>query len=326
MKSVLNQKDVRRKVAAVIVTYNRKELLGECIEAIFKQTYAVNKIILINNASTDGTEELLKERKYLENKKIEYVLMAKNIGGAGGFYEGIKLAEKMNIDWIWIMDDDTIPECRCLEELLKAEEYIQNYRNEKISFLASSIYGPEGECMNVPELSSKLAANGYQYWYKFLSKGIVNISTATFVSILINKDAVKKCGLPCKEYFIWGDDSEYTKRLTTYFEEAYLVGNSIAIHKRINAKALSIKNEDKLSRIDMYHYYYRNNFINTMYYSGRYRAYMMLIKCVVECLKLNDTKLERYKRKIMCKGYREGITQYRKFASYINAQLADKDK
>lgn len=324
-KDMLGIQNITKKIVAIVVTYNRKYLLVECLEAIFEQTYEVEKIIVINNASTDGTEDLLKEKGYLKNKRIDYVLMEKNVGGAGGFYEGIKRSREMDIDWIWIMDDDTIPKCECLEELLKAEKIIKNEQNSnsKIAFLASTIYGPKGECMNVPDIQLKCAVNGYPYWYKNLSKGMVNISAATFVSLLVNIEAVKKCGLPCKDYFIWGDDTEYTKRLATYYGDAYLIGTSIAVHKRENAKALGIKNENAVSRIKMYHYYYRNNFINAVFYDAKYKVWVLLIRCIKDCLKLRSTKIERYKRNIMCKGYWEGITQYKKFASYIRIQLGE---
>lgn len=78
------------KIDAVVVTYNRKALLIECVEAILKQKYAVDKLIIIDNASTDGTEEELKKIEILNRNDVVYKKLEKNIGGAGGFYEGIK--------------------------------------------------------------------------------------------------------------------------------------------------------------------------------------------------------------------------------------------
>lgn len=86
------------KVAAVVVTYNRKELLRECLNALLNQTRPLDEIIVIDNASTDGTQEMIaKEFPY-----ITYVLMSENIGGAGGFHEGMKLAYEKGYDWIWV--------------------------------------------------------------------------------------------------------------------------------------------------------------------------------------------------------------------------------
>ena len=146
------------------------------------------------------------------------------------------------------MDDDTIPEPDCLENLLHASQILSE---NNISFLASAVYGMNQECMNVPVLDIRNKSNGYPDWYRHLGDGMVAIRNATFVSIMIRNDAISQCGLPCKDYFIWGDDSEYTLRLTTYYGKAYFVGDSVAIHKRKIAKSLDIKNETESSRIVM---------------------------------------------------------------------------
>lgn len=252
-------------VIAVVVTYNRKDLLVECLEAILKQSLKPSKIILIDNNSTDGTNELLKQRGFMDDESIEYVLLSKNIGGAGGFYEGMKIANRYNPDYIWIMDDDTIPK----EEALKECEKAINKLEEPFSFLASMVYGLNGEFMNVPKINNSKAENGYEYWHKYLDKGLVSLKSATFVSLLINNKAIEKVGLPCKDYFIWGDDTEYTMRLTKYFGPAYLVGGSEVIHKRIGGENISIIKEENKNRINLYYYYYRNKLINNNEYFGR---------------------------------------------------------
>lgn len=261
------------RVHAVVVTYNRKELLQECIDAILRQTTPVEKLILIDNNSTDGTEAFLREQKYLENVAIEYIKLPENIGGAGGFYEGMKVARGYNPDWIWIMDDDTIPTETCLEELLNAGTKIKG----KVSFLASSVRGIHDEAMNVPKIARE-QFNSYYDWYQYLDEGIVKIAKATFVSLLINIDAVKKCGLPWKEFFIWGDDSEYTQRVIRDYGNAYMVGKSLTIHKRFSAEALSIVKEENKNRIPMYFYYYRNNLIGFWEYENALYRFLCMGK------------------------------------------------
>ena len=252
------------KVSAVVVTYNRKELLLECLQAILNQTYKLDEIIIIDNNSEDGTYEYLKENGILDHDGITYVILNKNTGGAGGFYEGIKRASEKKYDWVWVMDDDTIPKDDCLQKLLEAKDKVK----EKVGFMASSVYGENGECMNVPDIDNSKRENIYASWYKYLSNGIVGIKNATFVSILISGEAIQKCGFPIKDYFIWGDDIEYTTRITTYYGKAYFVGESIAIHKRKNSKdGLLLYEEDK-KRINLYFYRYRNEFINKRLYEG----------------------------------------------------------
>ena len=76
------------KVEAVVVTYNRKEMLIQCLDAILNQTSEVDKVIVIDNNSTDNTPDYLKEKGYLDNEKIFFQKLEKNTGGAGGFYKG----------------------------------------------------------------------------------------------------------------------------------------------------------------------------------------------------------------------------------------------
>ena len=102
-----------KKVAAVVVTYNRKKLLKSCIENLLNQTFKID-VIVIDNMSTDGTREMLED--FIATKKIIYHSTGKNIGGAGGFYHGVKMAYEDDYDWIWIMDDDAFPTKTCLEK------------------------------------------------------------------------------------------------------------------------------------------------------------------------------------------------------------------
>ncbi len=261
------------RVQAVVVTYNRKEVLTECLDAIFAQTVSVEKVILVDNNSTDGTEAYLQDKGYMDNPIIKYIKLPENVGGAGGFYAGMKAASEAQPDWIWIMDDDVLPEGTCLEELMKAREVIDG----KVSFLASSVRGQNNEAMNVPKIF-KDQFSKYTDWYKYLNDGIVQIVKATFVSLLVNIEAVNQCGLPWAKFFIWGDDSEYTQRVIRDYGPAYMVGKSLAVHKRSGSEELSIVKEENVNRIPLYFYYYRNNFIGFWEYEDALYKFLCLGK------------------------------------------------
>ena len=94
-------------IVAIIVTYNRKELLKESILSLFQQTYQNFSIYIIDNASTDGTYEYINDM--LDNDRLYYFNTGKNLGGAGGFSFGIKEAVQNGFSYLWIMDDDTLP-------------------------------------------------------------------------------------------------------------------------------------------------------------------------------------------------------------------------
>lgn len=256
-------------VAVLVVTYNRKALLVECLAAVAAQEFAPSAVVVIDNASTDGTEELFRDGGELAGiPGLRYFRMVENLGGAGGFKEGIKRCLEAGCDWIWLMDDDCIARPDTLSELVEALPAAKRLGGEP-SFLASSVLGPEGEPMNVPVLDARPTGNGYADWYLGLADGMVEIECATFVSLLIKARAVEKLGLPIASFFIWGDDTEYTTRLTHRFGPAYLVGKSSVLHKRANAKSLSIQNEDDPARIANFHRLYRNNLIVKRYHHGK---------------------------------------------------------
>ncbi|MBR2801048.1 MAG: glycosyltransferase [Erysipelotrichaceae bacterium] len=269
------------RVTALVVTYNRKELLQECLTAILSQTFAVNSVLVINNCSSDGTEELFKEGGPFCQEKIAFLTTEKNLGGAGGFAYGFEKAR--DYDRLWIMDDDTIPTETALEELLKAEASL----TERPGFLASAVYGPKGEAMNVPVLDRRPSENGYEDWYRHLSDSLIKVRSATFVSLLISAEAVRKMGLPIAEYFLWGDDTEYTTRLSRYYGDSYLCGKSTVIHKRANAKRLSILTEEDPKRIGTFFYLYRNSLLTAKKYNPKGNSalhvcefHLLALKCL----------------------------------------------
>ena len=105
------------KITAVIVTYNRVELLRKSVAHLLAQSRKPDSILIVDNASSDETEafccELMKERK-----EIEYLRLLENTGGAGGFYTGIKVAIKRGADYIWGMDDDAFAQREALEKIV----------------------------------------------------------------------------------------------------------------------------------------------------------------------------------------------------------------
>ena len=109
------------KICAVVVTFNRKDLLINCLNAINEQAYKPHTVIIVDNASTDGTKDLVKQTGYynilLNGINYQYLLLPNNQGGAGGFYNGIKTAyeSKENFDAVWVMDDDGVADKKQLE-------------------------------------------------------------------------------------------------------------------------------------------------------------------------------------------------------------------
>lgn len=249
------------KVTAVVVTYNRSALLRECLEALMAQSRIVDEIVVVDNHSTDDTAQMLQHD--FSAPSVRVYRLRSNYGGAGGFYFGMRKAFEQGADYVWAMDDDCICAPSALEHLLHGFAL-----EPQASFMASKVIGPDGEPMNVPSVSRRATANGYPFWYRHLEEGMVEICDATLVSLLFRRGAVERCGLPHYQFFIWGDDYEYTTRLTRSCAPAFFVGKSLVTHKRWGAKALDFRTDNNPRTIALSPYFYRNMLANLHEYGG----------------------------------------------------------
>ena len=207
------------RVCAVVVTYNRSALLRECLDAVLGQTHPVD-VLVIDNASTDETPSVLEE--YAD--RVRVVRATTNTGGAGGFASGLLLAvDSTDADWFWLMDDDTIARPDCVERLLEAGARLP----EAPAVLASRVEWTDGRRhpMNAGMLDDR-----FDPAEQAAAAGGIALRAASFVSVLLRRDAVVEHGLPMADYFIWVDDVEYTMRLTRD-SVGVLVPSSVAVHK-----------------------------------------------------------------------------------------------
>ena len=207
-------------VCAVVVTCNRRALLEECLDRLEGQSRPVDSVLVVDNASTDGTRELLAERS---GNGVEALHLPVNRGGAGGFKLGLAEAYRRGAEWIWLMDDDTFAEPDCLEALLGALERAP----ERPDVMTSAVRWHDAKLhpMNRPWVRW----NRRPAFAVAAGVGLVPIRAATFVSTLVHRRAVARHGLPLAHYFLWLDDIEYTGRLLRY-SAGYLVPESVVIH------------------------------------------------------------------------------------------------
>mgnify|MGYP003289032621 CR=1 FL=1 len=238
-----------QRIAAIVVTYNRIKLLKQCIEHLQMQTYPCD-ILIVNNASTDETEQVVEEM-IDRFPNIKYRNTGANIGGAGGFNFGMKWAIQDGYDYLWVMDDDCLPKEDALEKLVEADKILKgNY-----GWLASAVFWKDGrECkMNRPKLKKSF----YDY-LEYMKYGIVQAEQATFVSVFFKSEIVEKVGLPIKDFFIWGDDIEYTRRISVRNNlPCFIVGKSQVVHAMKENNGSNIAT-DVSERIDRYKYAFRN--------------------------------------------------------------------
>ena len=196
----------RTNVVAVVVAYNRQELLRRCLDGLAGQTVAPMGTVVVDNASTDDSREVASAHPL----GAHVVALPTNTGGAGGFAAGIAraLTRFPQAEWIWIMDDDTVPTATALEALLRAAEAYPGAP----ALLASRAVWTDGteHPMNRPRTRPALPSALHRH---AALAGARQIRTASFVSILLDARAVREVGLPRASYFLWNDDFEYTSRI-----------------------------------------------------------------------------------------------------------------
>ena len=285
---IYERKKMKNRVCALVVTYNRLELLKENNEALRKQSFPCD-IFIVNNHSTDDT------RDYLDQSGIRHYDCEENLGGAGGFNIGIRKIAKAGYDFIWLMDDDCIPNEDALEKLMEADEKL----NSEYGFLASRVLWTDGSDHAMNRIND----------VKYDQDHIYKTEYATFVSILLKRETVEKVGLPIREFFIWGDDIEYTRRITMRNHmDSYYIDDSIVIHKTKTNIGSKIAFDD-ISGIARYRYAYRNEAYLYAQEGIRGRIYYGL-KCLYNIARIiflaKDHKLKRLK--VLLNGVKEGLS------------------
>lgn len=281
------------KICAVVVTYNRKELLLKCLDALKNQSQHLDAIYIIDNASSDGTNETLLENDYIEqlpkdhsNKDwikystiqnftnndiiICHIMLKENTGGAGGFYEGVKRAYEDGYDWLWLMDDDAEPFEDSLEKLTN------HITDANISALASVVKTADNQIVPLHRKRFDFKSLKNFNITKNISpeiiedNNILKIDDASFVGVLINGKSIKKIGFPKKELFIHGDDTEYSIRLRSV-GEILLIRDSIILHQP-NFNASKYIKKSIFNR-NFYRVKYNNYWLN--YYAVRNNIWLL---------------------------------------------------
>lgn len=206
---------MKNRILALIVTYNRLNKLITAIKSYENQQYLPSEILVIDNNSNDGTKKFL--HKWLNEPgptRKQVVFLKENIGGSGGFYEGMKFSLNLEYDWIWLSDDDAYPS---KDAFLILNTFINT--NKRCAAICSSVINSNGIDTSHRKIINKksdilgepVPQNKYTLDYFY-------INIFSFVGTSINKKVLIDCGLPCKDYFIWFDDTEYSLRVNEKYK------------------------------------------------------------------------------------------------------------
>lgn len=301
---------MKDSVIAVTVTFNSSKFLYRAIEWLKKQTYPISKIIVVDNNSNVEEKEILRKLDK-ENEDVEIIWLENNTGGAGGFYEGMKYAkEHYNPDWYWLMDDDAFPKEDCLQNLLNYSRQVEN-----VGCLAPLIYGIDNKEYQLYH-HKKLA--------KFLHKDIpvvesydeiqeiMSIEADAFVGPLFSKLAVDSVGIADDKLFIYGDDLEYTYRVSRKFN-VYLIKNAL-----INHQDQPINGIQKPTAWWKDYYMYRNRLLFIVTYQNNWILRQIgnilviarvLKQMVLTIVRYHNIKLIKIRYKLLAKSVIDGLMQ-----------------
>lgn len=225
MKYTINRKP---EVAVVMVTYGDRFLfLNQVVQRLDNLGF-VKYIVLVDNLVTGKSIFDLKQLK-LKVDKLITIEQGYNSGSAKGFKKGIKTALDLDIDFIWLLDDDNLPAENALDMLICTWNAVGIDKSENLALLSfrpdRSIFKKAIQ-VNDPNLilGSNNSFLGFHIVDKIYGRKLTNdiqktkslgkVSVAPYGGLFFHKDLVKKIGLPDERYFLYGDDYDYTYRIT----------------------------------------------------------------------------------------------------------------
>lgn len=212
-------------VCAVICTYNRRDLLVECLTALAGQSRRVDRVLIVDNASTDGTLEAVGRSEAARRLDVGYIEMTENTGASGGFAEGVGQALSEGYDWLWMIDNDCMPRPDALAVLLDSPQAAAAQTVALCSALQSvsghwqTVYRGlyrSGETVALPRDAYDQSAVAVDY--------------AAFAGLLVRGRVAAMVGPPKAEFFLWVEDLEWCLRLGAH-GSIWLIPASVALHR-----------------------------------------------------------------------------------------------
>lgn len=299
------------RLIPIIVTYNRLDKLKVAIDKWLKTD--IYKLVIVNNNSTDGTKEYLINLSS-KHKKVIVLNLPENIGGAGGFFEGIKYVHTniKDYDWVVLHDDDAYPNLESINYFLYQKDL-----STADSYM-SAVYYPSGKIslMNMPgylpfktlKQFLKTIIRGNQGFHieseLYYQDKEVDVDFASFVGLFVSRKVVDKVGFPKKDFFIYGDDLEYTIRITNDDFKIKFDPNLKFIH---DCETLHFEQKKIYKPLWKAYFTYRNGIYIYKKLSGRLFPLVLLNKIIT--WSINGMYYEDKKRyfSLMLKAIKDGL-------------------
>ena len=199
----------RETVAVVIVTYNRADLLRLMLDGLVAQTHRPDAVIVVDNASTDHTREVLDAYTGLELQRLH---LETNTGGSGGFRAGVSAAYDQGFDRIWLVDDDVVPAPDCLEVLMSQDEACVMCVREDLRGHLVEKAAVDFDLSRPWSIRPKRASVQTSYGERAAMPERVELDVVVFEGFLVRREVVAAIGLPDDTFFIFYDDVDFALR------------------------------------------------------------------------------------------------------------------
>lgn len=220
-------------IASVTVAFNGESLLRRHLDSLLQQSRPLNEIIVVNNASSDGTLRLLREHY----PQVTVLDLPTNSGVGGGYASGLDYAAKTGRhDWVWLFDQDSAPKKDGLERLLGGLERLGS-DGGRVAILAPLCVHQKTK-LSYPGL---LWRNGWQKArLDGADNGISFVDAVISSGTLIRTQALKEAGLPRADFFIDYVDFEHCLRLRRHAYEIAVVHDSLLEHEMGDPREVDI--------------------------------------------------------------------------------------